>query len=75
MIDHLWRERLALTDMLIAPGPRRCRQFNIARHLETLRRVLILDRKNGARQVALKSLVAQQPPDDLAGRRHRHFGR
>jgi CelD/BcsL family acetyltransferase involved in cellulose biosynthesis len=41
MIDHLWAERLALTDMLIAPGPAALSQFNIARHLETLRRVLI----------------------------------
>jgi hypothetical protein len=41
MIDHLWAERLALTDMLIAPGPAALGQFNIARHLETLRRAAI----------------------------------
>jgi len=41
MIDHLWSERLALTDLLIAPGAAALAQFNIARHLETLRRVLI----------------------------------
>jgi CelD/BcsL family acetyltransferase involved in cellulose biosynthesis len=41
MIDHLWAERLALTDLLIAPGSAALAQFNIARHLETLRRALI----------------------------------
>jgi CelD/BcsL family acetyltransferase involved in cellulose biosynthesis len=46
MIDHLWAERLALTDMLIAPGAAALGQFNIARHLETLRRVLISTAKS-----------------------------
>ena len=41
MIDHLWRERLALTDLLIAPSAQTLAQFRIARHLETLRRALI----------------------------------
>lgn len=41
MIDHLWRERLALTDLLIAPSRTALTQFRLARHLETLRRVLI----------------------------------
>jgi hypothetical protein len=41
MIDHLWRERLALTDLLIAPGSRSLAQFRVARHLEALRRVAI----------------------------------
>ena len=41
MIDHLWRERLALADLLIAPSAAALKQFRIARHLETLRRALI----------------------------------
>lgn len=41
MIDHFWRERLALTDLLIAPGPAALAPFRIARHLETLRRAAI----------------------------------
>jgi CelD/BcsL family acetyltransferase involved in cellulose biosynthesis len=41
MIDHLWRERLALTDLLIAPGTGSLAQFRVARHLETLRRAAI----------------------------------
>jgi CelD/BcsL family acetyltransferase involved in cellulose biosynthesis len=38
MIDHLWRERLALADVLIAPGPAALPAFNVARRLEALRR-------------------------------------
>jgi CelD/BcsL family acetyltransferase involved in cellulose biosynthesis len=41
MIDHLWRERLALTDLLIAPSRASLTQFRFARHLESLRRALI----------------------------------
>ena len=41
MIDHLWRERLALTDLLIAPGSASLMPFHVARHLETLRRAAI----------------------------------
>ncbi|TMJ05542.1 MAG: GNAT family N-acetyltransferase [Alphaproteobacteria bacterium] len=41
MIDHLWCERLALTDLLIAPGRAALAQFHIARHFETLRRVAV----------------------------------
>ncbi len=41
MIDHLWRERLALTDLLIAPSRAALTQFRFARPLETLRRALI----------------------------------
>ena len=40
-IDHLWRERLALTDLLIAPSAAALAQLRIARPLETLRRALI----------------------------------
>lgn len=45
MIDHLWRERLALADLLIAPSAAAMRQFRIARHLEMLRRALIASAK------------------------------
>jgi CelD/BcsL family acetyltransferase involved in cellulose biosynthesis len=45
MIDHLWRERLALADFLIAPSATAMGQFRIARHLETLRRALIASAK------------------------------
>jgi len=38
MIDHLWRERVALTDLLIAPGGASLTPFRVARHLEALRR-------------------------------------
>jgi hypothetical protein len=41
MIDQLWSERLALSDMLIAPGAASLAQFRIARPLEALRRTLI----------------------------------
>jgi len=34
MIDHLWRERLALADLLIAPSAAGMGQFRIARHLK-----------------------------------------
>lgn len=40
MIDHLWRERIALGDLLIAPSRAALAQFRVARHLETLRRAL-----------------------------------
>ena len=45
MIDHLWKERLTLCDMLIAPGAASMAQFRIARPLETLRRGLIERKK------------------------------
>ena len=38
MIDHLWRERLALADLLIAPGRDALPAFHVACKLETLRR-------------------------------------
>jgi CelD/BcsL family acetyltransferase involved in cellulose biosynthesis len=41
MIDHLWRERLALADLLIAPSAAAQSQFSVALHLETLRRAFI----------------------------------
>ena len=41
MIDHLWKERLALCDLLIAPAPDMFSTFQIARRLEALRRSAI----------------------------------
>ena len=45
MIDHLWAERLALADLLIAPGVQAMAQFRLARQLETLRRAFISSAK------------------------------
>jgi len=45
MIDHLWRERLTLSDFLIAPSAAMLPQFRYARQLEKLRRVLIATAK------------------------------
>ena len=45
MIDHLWRERLALADFLIAPSAAATARFGSARRLETLRRTLIATAK------------------------------
>jgi CelD/BcsL family acetyltransferase involved in cellulose biosynthesis len=41
MIGHLWRERLALADLMVAPSAQALAKFRSARHLETLRRALI----------------------------------
>lgn len=46
MIDHLWRDRLALADLLVAPGAAQLAQWRIARQLETLRRFLIATAKS-----------------------------
>jgi CelD/BcsL family acetyltransferase involved in cellulose biosynthesis len=46
MIDHLWRERLVLADLLIAPSAAAQGQFGVALHLETLRRAFIAAAKN-----------------------------
>src|SRR6185295_15958194 len=45
MIDHLWAERLALADLLIALGVQAMAQFRLARQLETLRRAFISSAK------------------------------
>jgi hypothetical protein len=41
MIDHLWRERLALADLMIAPSAAALGQLAVMRRLEALRRALI----------------------------------
>jgi CelD/BcsL family acetyltransferase involved in cellulose biosynthesis len=46
MIDHIWRERLALADLLIAPSAAAQGAFAIALHLETLRRAFIAAAKH-----------------------------
>lgn len=44
MIDHLWRERLAVADFLVA-GPKDAARFALAWRLERLRRVAIMAAK------------------------------
>jgi len=45
MIDHLWAERLSLTDLLVSPSAASLAQFRIGRQLEALRRVAIAGAK------------------------------
>lgn len=45
MIDHMWAERLTLTDLLIAPSSAALNQFRFAQPLETLRRRLVATAK------------------------------
>jgi CelD/BcsL family acetyltransferase involved in cellulose biosynthesis len=47
MIDHLWRERLPLADLLIAPDRSTLRALHVARRLEGLRRGLMAAAKRG----------------------------
>jgi CelD/BcsL family acetyltransferase involved in cellulose biosynthesis len=74
MIDHLWRERLTLSDWLIEARP--AATFGLACAAETLRRSAIAaakgarDRIRGRRK---SSPRPQQSPDHLAGGRHRHL--
>ena len=41
MIDHLWRDRLALADLLIAPNAEALPAFHIARRIERARRAAL----------------------------------
>jgi CelD/BcsL family acetyltransferase involved in cellulose biosynthesis len=54
MIDHVWRERLALADRLVSVGPARSFGFTLACALETLRRAAV----SGAK--ALRDLVKRR---------------
>ena len=54
MIDHLWTERLTLTDLLIAPGAASLAQFRLAQQLETLRRAFISAAKTGRDKMKAK---------------------
>jgi CelD/BcsL family acetyltransferase involved in cellulose biosynthesis len=47
MIDHIWRERLALADRLVRPGPAGRAAFSVTRTLETMRRGAIAAAKRG----------------------------
>jgi len=47
MIDHIWRERLALADRLVHPGPSGRAAFLVTRTLETMRRNAISAAKRG----------------------------
>lgn len=51
MIDHVWRERLALADWLISPGPEQALSFGLARGLEQIRRRAI-DAAKAVRELA-----------------------
>ena len=78
MIDHIWRERLALCDRLIAVK-RSALPFALVCRIETLRRAALAaakslrDRLRGERSKAASGLRAQQPADHLAGGGHRHL--
>ncbi len=61
MIDHLWGERLILTDLLIAPDRGSLAQFRIARHLETLRRALISSAKTARASLRAKRSNPVEP--------------
>jgi CelD/BcsL family acetyltransferase involved in cellulose biosynthesis len=54
MIDHVWRERLALADRLLSIGPDRAIRFAVSRRLETLLRAAI----DGAK--ALRNLIKRR---------------
>jgi CelD/BcsL family acetyltransferase involved in cellulose biosynthesis len=71
MIDHLWRERLALGDRLIAVKPSRY-PFALVCGVEALRRGG-LDRAKAVRDRLRSRLRAKQPADHLAGGGHRHL--
>ena len=84
MIDHVWRERLALADRLVSVGRGTSFAFALVRALEQMRRAAIGGAKalrdcveggeivSQLRAVASR-LLPQQPPDHLAGGRHRHL--
>jgi len=78
MIDHIWRERLSLSDRLIALRPSPV-PFATWRALESLRRATLdaaksaRDRLRGLRKTAGSGLRAQKPADHLAGGGHRHL--
>lgn len=74
MIDHIWRERLAVSDRLVALRPSAW-PFGLVCRLEALRRSAIValkalrdrlrDRKSSTRP--------EEAPDHLTGGRHRHL--
>jgi hypothetical protein len=45
MIDHIWRERLGLADLLMSVGPQQHRAFALAGTLERARRIAIASLK------------------------------
>jgi hypothetical protein len=58
MIDHLWRERLVLSDRLIALRPGDTVRFGLACNLETLRRTAIGTAKS------IRNIVRRGPAAD-----------
>jgi len=59
MIDHLWRERLVLSDRLIALRPGESVRFGLARNLEALRRIAM-----GAAKSIRNTVVRRAPAAD-----------
>ena len=78
MIDHMWHERLALSDRLIAVKPS-VWPFGLVCRAEDLRRRIIdaakalRERTRARRARPASSPGAQQPADDLASGGHRHL--
>jgi hypothetical protein len=78
MIDHMWHERLALSDRLIAVKPS-VWPFGLVCRVEDLRRRIIdaakalRERTRARRARPASSPGAQQPADDLASGGHRHL--
>jgi CelD/BcsL family acetyltransferase involved in cellulose biosynthesis len=59
MIDHLWRERLVLSDRLISLRPGESVRFGLACNLETLRRIAV-----GTAKSIRNTLVRRAPAAD-----------
>ena len=74
MIDHVWRERLTVSDRLIELKPQAL-PFAWTCKLEELRRTAIAKAKamRDNFRTTKSAPVAKQTPDDLAGCRHRHL--
>jgi CelD/BcsL family acetyltransferase involved in cellulose biosynthesis len=74
MIDHVWRERLAVSDRLIELKPQTI-PFGWTCKLEELRRAALAKAKAMRDSVrpAKSAPVPKQTTDDLAGCRHRHL--
>ncbi len=73
MIDHVWRERLAVCDRLVAVRPS-VRPFGLACGIESARRYAITAAKTLRDRLRRpkSSPRPQQAPDHLTGGRHRH---
>ncbi len=74
MIDNIWRERLAVSDRLIAIKPSLL-PFGVARGIESARRSAIAAAKGLRDRMRPKPSSARpkETPDHLTGGRHRHI--